>query len=119
MTKRPQFPAEAVGYDAPVRNNGVYRILVDMVPGESLAALAPFRLDYCCMPQAQASSRPIQRLHAFAGGATVEAMRKAGRNVEILADAEAESRTAISELRLADEDRFASGSLPPTVGRLI
>jgi len=66
MTKRPRVVAEALGYDAPVKPGTVYRVLVDLMPGEDATSLSTFRLDYCCMPQLQASSRPVQRLHAFA-----------------------------------------------------
>jgi hypothetical protein len=120
MTKRSRANTEPLGYDAQVKPDGTYRVLVDMVPGENAPSLSMFRLDYCCMPQMQASSRLVQRLHAFADGATVDAIRKSGRAVEVLADAEAESRRAIAAVGPADRDRFRGGARgPDLVGRLV
>lgn len=124
MTKRrlarASASAEPLGYDAPVQPDGMYRVLVDMVLGESATSLSMFRLDYCCMPQAQASSRLVQRLHAFADGATIDAMRKSGRAVEVLADVQGESRRAIAAAGPADRDRFQGGARgPDLVGRLV
>jgi len=120
MPKQPRFIAEQVGYDAPVKQGGYYRVLVDLLPGESPASLAPFYLDYCCIPQAAPSGRLVQQLHALADAATVEEMRKLGRGVQILADADSESKEAIRSLGSADRDRFSGGAQGPAlVGRLI
>jgi hypothetical protein len=120
MTKPPRGRRESLGYDAPVKPDGTYRVLVDMMPGENAPSLNMFQLDYCCMPQMQTSSRLVQRLHAFADGATIDAIRKSGRAVEVLADAEDESRRAIAAAGPADRDRFEGGVRgPDLVGRLI
>lgn len=120
MTKRPRTSAEPLGYDAPVEPYRMYRVLVDMVLGESATSLSMFRLDYCCMPQAQVSSRLVQRLHALADGATIDAMRKSGRAVEVLTDVQDESDQAIAAAGPADRDRFQGGaSGPDLVGELV
>jgi len=100
---------------APGKN---YRVLLEVSPHESLRNMRGFRLDHCCMPQPPADQGGTQRLHAFATGATIAALRKAGRTVKVLADADAEGKRM--QKLIAKGDRFQGGrSTPRGVGKLV
>ena len=78
MGRRPRFAATPVGEGAPVHDKTIYRIRVQMSSHETVRNLGQFRLDYCCMPQERDDRGGTPRLHAYARGAVVTAMRKAG-----------------------------------------
>jgi hypothetical protein len=119
MAKGKRLAAGAVGFDAPVKGDTLYRVHVDLSPHETVGILGSFRLDYCCMPQDRAPEPGRRRLHAYASGATVAAMRKAGRRVEVIADAHAEGRR-MQKLLGGGTDRFRGGKQGPEgVGTLI
>jgi hypothetical protein len=95
-----------------------YRILVEVGPHESLRNLHHFRLDHCCMPQRSIDDAGVRRLHAYASGATIVALRKAGRKVKVLADANAEGK--ILRRFVGKGDRFEGGQRGPAgVGKLV
>ncbi len=95
-----------------------YRILVETSPHETVRNLGDFRLAHCCMPQPPRHENGGQRLHAFASGATVAALRKAGRKVRVLADANSEGRRA--QKHIGKGDRFQGGQRGPAgIGKLI
>ena len=96
----------------------IYRVRVQMSPHETVRNLGQFRLDYCCMPQEHDDRGGPPRLHAYARGAAVTAMRKAGRKVEVLADALAEGRRL--QKFISKTDRFQGGKKgPETIGKLV
>src|SRR6266852_390109 len=74
---------------SPAKN---YRILVEVGPHETPRNLGAYHIDHCCMPQPDPDGTGIRRLHAYTSGATVSALRKSGRKVEVLADADAEGK---------------------------
>ena len=95
-----------------------YRVLVNVGPHETSRNLHPFHLDHCCMPQRPADSAGVRWLHSYASGATVTALRKAGRRVSVLADAEKEGKRA--QRFVGKGDRFKGGRYgPPGVGKLV
>jgi hypothetical protein len=101
-----------------VKARKFYRILVEVGPHESLRNLHHFRLDHCCMPQRSIDDAGIRRLHAYASGATVLALRKAGRKVKILADVNAEGKSV--RQFVGKGDRFQGGQHGSTgVGKLV
>jgi hypothetical protein len=101
-----------------VATDKTYRVLINVGPHETPRNLHPFRLDHCCMPQRPADATGVRWLHAYASGATVRALRKAGRKVSVLADAEKEGKRA--QQFVGKGDRFKGGRLgPPGVGKLI
>jgi hypothetical protein len=119
MARGRRAAAEAVGFNAPVKDETLYRVRVDLSPHETVGILGSFHLDYCCMPQERAPEPGRRRLHAYASGATVAAMRKAGRRVEVMADAHAEGRR-MQKLLGRGADRFRGGKHGPEgVGTLI
>jgi hypothetical protein len=118
MGRRPRFAATPVGEGAPVHDKTIYRIRVQMSSHETVRNLGQFRLDYCCMPQERDDRGGPPRLHAYARGAVVTAMRKAGRKVEVLADALAEGRQM--QKFISKTDRFQGGKKgPETIGKLV
>jgi hypothetical protein len=95
-----------------------YRVLVDIGPHETSRNLHPVRLDHCCMPQQPPDSTGVRSLHGYASGATVAALRKSGRTVTVLADADAEGKRM--QQLVSKVDRFKGGRLGPRgVGKLI
>lgn len=101
-----------------VSGGKTYRVLVDISPHETVRNLGGVGLDYCCMPQPPADSSGRRRVHAYAPGATVTALRQAGRAVEVLADATAEGKRA--QKNVSKVDRFKAGrSGPPGAGELL
>ena len=95
-----------------------YRVLVDLGPHETVRNLHRFRLDYCCMPQRPPDRSGVRSLHAFASGRKVAALRRAGRKVRVLADADIEGARA--RRFIGQGDRFKGGrSGPRGVGRLV
>lgn len=95
-----------------------YRILVEMSPHETVGNLGEFRLQHACMPQPRPTESGTGRLHAFARGATVVALRKAGRKVRVLADADAEGKRL--QRHIGKGDRFKGGrSGPKGIGKLV
>jgi hypothetical protein len=98
--------------------NRNYRVLVEVSPHETPNNLGAYHIDYCCMPQPPVDETAIRRLHAYATGATVAQLRKSGRKVEVLADADAEGRRL--QKFIGKGDRFAGGRRSPRgVGKLI
>jgi hypothetical protein len=98
--------------------NGYYRVLVDLSPHETAGNLSAFGLDHSCMAQPAPRESGERQLHAFASGASVTAMRAAGRSVTVIADADAEGEQL--KKNVGKGDRFDGGrSGPPGVGRLI
>jgi|SRR5215203_545435 hypothetical protein len=96
-----------------------YRILVEVGPHEGVGNLEGVTLDHACMPQPpRDASTGARHLHAYASGKTVEALRKTGRSVDVLADAAAESKQM--QKMVGKGDRFKGGrSGPKGVGKLI
>ena len=95
-----------------------YRLFVEVGPHETPRNLHPFRLDHCCMPQRPADENGVRRLHAFASGSTVKALRKAGRKVKVLADADKEGKRL--QRHIGKGDRFRGGRRGPVgVGKLV
>ena len=101
-----------------IKSGKTFRVLLEVSPHESLRNMRGFRLDHCCMPQPPTDQSGTQRLHAFATGATVQALRKAGRKVKVLADADAEGKRA--QKQIGKGDRFEGGHRAPSgVGKLV
>jgi hypothetical protein len=118
MARKPRSAATTVGDDAAVDDKTIYRIRVEMSPHETVRNLGEFRMDYCCMPQERDERSGKKRLHAYARGATIAALRKAGRKVEVLADAIAEGRRM--QKLISKTDRFEGGKRgPEAIGKLI
>ena len=108
-------PTNAIKKVAP---RTTYRVLVDVGPHESSRNLHPFRLDHCCMPQLPPDSAGVRSLHGYASGTTVTALRKAGRKVTVLADADKEGQQA--QKFVGKGDRFDGGHRGPRgVGKLV
>lgn len=118
MARKPRFAATAVGDAAAVDDKTIYRVRVEMSPHETVGNLGAFRLDYCCMPQERDDRSGQPRLHAYARGSVVTALRKAGRKVEVLADALAEGRRM--QKLISKTNRFDGGKKgPDNIGTLI
>ena len=118
MAKKSRFTATAAGENAPVTDGTIYRVKVEMTPHETVRNLGAFRLDFCCMPQERDAQGGRRRLHAYASGETVTALRAAGRQVEVLADAIEEGRRM--QTLISRTDRFDGGRKGPEgVGKLI
>ena len=115
---RKSRPAKRATGKTRVARGKTYRILLEVSPHESLRNMRGFRLDHCCMPQPPADKSGTQRLHAFATGSTVAALRKAGRTVKVLADADAEGKRM--QQLIGKGDRFEGGrGAPRGVGKLV
>ena len=100
---------------SPTKN---YRILVEISPHETPRNLGAYHIDHCCMPQPDRDDTGVRRLHAYASGATVSALRKSGRTVKVVADADAEGKRI--QKFIGKGDRFKGGRRgPPGVGKLI
>jgi hypothetical protein len=98
--------------------NKTYRILVDISPDETRRNLGAFHIDHCCMPQPEPDAAGVRRLHAYASGVTVAALRKSGRKVKVLADADVEAKRL--QNFIGKGDRYKGGRRgPPGVGKLI
>jgi len=118
MARKTRFVAAPVGEDAPVDDKAIYRVHVEMSPHETVRNLGAFKLDYCCMPQERDTHDGLLRLQAYASGAAIAALRKAGRKVDVLADAQAEGQRM--QKLISRTNRFAGGkSGPETIGKLI
>lgn len=118
MPRKSRFKATSVGENAPVDDKTIYRVRVDMSPHETVRNLGAFRLDFCCMPQERDAQGGQRRLHAYARGETVTALRAAGRRVEVLADAIEEGRRM--QALISKTDRFDGGRKGPEgIGKLI
>jgi len=118
MARKPRFAATPVGEDAAVDDKKIYRVRVEMSPHETVRNLGAFKLDYCCMPQERDERGGQRRLHTYARGAVVAAMRKAGRKVEVLADAHVEGQRM--QKLISKTNRFEGGKRgPETIGKLI
>jgi hypothetical protein len=97
-----------------IKQDTLYRAVVDMRPKESSRDLEHFGVDYCCMPQVKEG----RQLHFYAKGSAIRAMQAAGRKVDVLADALAEGRKM--QKLVAKGDRFKGGRKGPEgVGQLI
>src|SRR5215813_12113311 len=95
-----------------------YRILVEMSPHERVGNLGAFGLQHSCLPQPPPSASGTRELHALARGTTVTALRKAGRKVRVLADADTEGQRL--RKHVGKGDRFNGGrSGPKGIGKLI
>ena len=98
--------------------DNTYRVIVRMTPHETVRNLGAFRLDFCCMPQPRSVTSGERTLHAYASGRTIAELRKAGRTVEVLADAKLEGRRM--QKLVGKGDRFKGGRLGPAgVGKLV
>ena len=117
MARKPRFAATPVGENAAVDDKKIYRVRVEMSPHETVRNLGAFKLDYCCMPQSREIVAGKSRLHAYSSGAAIAAIRKAGRPVEVLADAEEEGKRM--QKFVSKTNRFAGGAHPQGVGVLI
>jgi hypothetical protein len=118
MAKKSHSVGKPVGRSARIAPSKNYRILVDVSPHETTRNLGAFRLDHCCMPQAAADETGTRRLHAYASGSTVTALRHSGRRVEVLADADAEGKRL--QKFVGKGDRFGGGRRGPRgVGKLV
>ena len=117
MAKTSRLPATRARKYARIVPSKQYRILVELSPYEKVANLSRFHLQHSCMPQSPPAANGSRDLHAFAPGTAVTALRKAGRKVTVLADADAESRRL--QRNIGKGDRFKGGRSGPTgVGRL-
>jgi hypothetical protein len=95
-----------------------YRVLVEMSPHEKVGNLSGFNLQHVCMPQPRPTASGTRHLHAFARGTTVSRLRKAGRTVKVLADADAEGKRL--QKHIGKGDRFQGGrAAPKGVGKLV
>ena len=118
MAKKSSYVRKRRAGAMQVSGGKTYRVLVDISPHETVRNLGGAGLDYCCMPQPPADSSGRRRIHAYAPGATVTALRQAGRTVEVLADATAEGKRA--QKNVSKVDRFKGGrSGPPGAGELL
>jgi hypothetical protein len=119
MTAMPRRPRRAPAGPKAAEAGKTYRILVEVGPHEGVGNMEGVTLDYACMPQPPRDARTGARhVHAYASGKMVEAMRKEGRSVDVLADATAESKRM--QKMVAKGDRFKGGrSGPKGVGKLI
>jgi len=88
-----------------------YRILVEMSPHEKVGNLGGFRVQHACMVQPRPTESGTRNLHAYARGATITALRKAGRKVTVLADADAEGKRL--QKHIGTGDRFKAGRFGP------
>jgi hypothetical protein len=102
-----------------VEGIALYLAVADLGVGETAHALERFGIDYCCMPQPRHQFlRATKQLHFYATGSAIAAMRKAGRKVEVIADAQKEA--AKMQKRIPKDDRFKGGKTGPEgVGKLI
>jgi hypothetical protein len=117
MAKKPRSGATR-GKHARLAPTTMFRVFVETSPHETVRNLGAFDLSHCCMPQPPRDEDGGQRLHAFATGATVMALRKAGRTVHVLADATAEGKRA--QKHIGKGDRFQGGQRSPVgIGKLI
>jgi hypothetical protein len=95
-----------------------YRILIKISPHETAQNLGKFRIDHCCMPQPRPDKDGTRHLHSYASGSTVVQLRRAGRKVKVLSDAEAEGKR-VQEF-ISKRDRFKVGRRGPAgVGKLV
>jgi hypothetical protein len=118
MVKKSRPVAKRVAKALRVSPSKNYRILVDVGPHETPRNLGAYHVDHCCMPQPDPDGSGIRRLHAYSTGATVLGLRKSGRKVEVLADADAEGKRL--QKFIGKGDRFKGGCHgPPGVGKLI
>jgi hypothetical protein len=118
MAKKAKSAARRRARAPRVAPRRTYRILVDMSPHERAAALGEFRIDHCCMPQPRRDASGAWRLHGFATGSTIASLRRSGRKVEVLADAQTEGRRL--QRFIGKGDRFEGGRRGPTgVGKLV
>jgi len=118
MAKKARYASKRGGKNVRVASTKTYRILVETSPHETVRNLGHFRLDHCCMPQPPRDAIGGGRLHAYASGATVAALRKAGRKVHVLADAITEGKRA--QKHIGKGDRFQGGQRGPAgLGKLI
>ena len=117
MAKAVRSPARRPRRYARVVADKQYRILVELSPHEHVANLSRFHLQHSCMPQSPPTASGSRDLHAFARGAAITSLRKAGRKVRVLADADAEGRRL--QRSIGKGDRFKGGrSGPRGVGKL-
>jgi hypothetical protein len=118
MAKKARYASKRGSKHARIASSKTYRVLVETSPHETARNLGRFRLAHCCMPQPPRDANGGRRLHAFASGATVTALRKAGRKVHVLADANAEGKRA--QKHIGKGDRFQAGQRGPSgIGKLI
>jgi len=118
MAKKARTVPKRRGKNLRVAPTKSYRIFVETSPHETVRNLGGFHLAHCCMPQPQRDADGTQRLHALASGATIAALRNAGRKVHVLADATAEGKRA--QKHIGKGDRFQGGRRGPSgVGKLI
>jgi hypothetical protein len=116
MAKKSRSVARRIARNPRITLSKNYRVLVEL---KSPRDLRRFRLDHCCMPQPAAEPTGVRRLHAYASGATVAALRKAGRKVDVRADADAEGKRLQKKL-IGKGDRFSGGRGGPRgVGELV
>jgi hypothetical protein len=116
MVRRPRIRRTSSGKR--VAPDKTYRLFVEVGPHETPRNLHPFRLDHCCMPQPPADENGVRRLQAYASGSTVKALRKAGRKVKVLADADKEGKRL--QRHIGKGDRFKGGRRGPVgVGKLV
>ena len=117
MAKTSRSSAGRASSHARIAATKQYRILVESSPFERVTNLSRFHLQYSCMPQPPPAASGSRQLHAFARGVAVRALRKAGRKVTVLADADAESQRL--QRSIGKGDRFRGGqSGPKGIGRL-
>src|SRR5713101_7818216 len=118
MAKTSRSTAKRAGTAVRIAAGKQYRILVEMSPHETVGNLGEFRLDHSCVPQPRPTESGGRHLHALARGATVAALRKAGRKVKVLADAAAEGKRL--QRHIGKGDRFKGGRSGPTgIGKLV
>jgi hypothetical protein len=104
--------------NAKVTSTRMYRVLVDMSPHETIRNASTPGLNYCCMPQPAPDASGQRRIHGYASGYAVKALRRDGRSVRIVADAAAEGKRA--QANVSKTDRFDGGRAGPAgVGKLI
>jgi hypothetical protein len=118
MARKSRVVAKRAGKLARVATNKTYRVLVEISPHETVRNLGAFHLDHCCMPQPRDEKTGGRRVHAYAQGSTIVALRQAGRKVEVLADAMVEGKRM--QKLVGKGDRFQGGRRGPAgIGKLV
>jgi hypothetical protein len=118
MAKKPSGARKTKRGAMTIDARKTYRVLVHMAPHESARHLETEEVDHCCMPQPHRHQEGHRQLHAFATGSAIDALKRKGRVVHILADTSVEGKEA--QKNVGTGDRFRRGrSGPPGVGELI
>ena len=117
MAEKPRKARKRSG-ETKVDPRQTYRVHIRMDPHETARHLATNGLDHCCMPQPHRHEDGSRKLHAYASGKAIIALRRKGRRVKVLANTATEGKKA--QKNVSTGDRFKGGERgPPGVGILI